>query len=241
MTIPEALALFDEEGQPSVLAHTQFYVPAPSRGGSSARTLAGGVFLHDPTVAVLLPSDLPLLSRRRPDIARLRHVLVRFSFMLDRLPPRHAYQSVTLTVALDHPDAVVRLQRPAWVTPNSELTDTTTTELAAAVEGLARLSAQRTRVKGATRHDSPLPVITAEKRDRGDFGWRYEAREGAPLLPRVEFAMAGIELPRDLTELCGHLSAEALVDVPRFGVLTASRAVPAKPPATFVLPLGGAG
>lgn len=239
MATADVLALFDEQAPSAVLARTHFYVPAPSRGGTSgARAQVGGVFLHEPTAAVLQPSDLPLLSRRRPDIARLRHVLVRFSFMLDRLPPKHAYKSATLAITLEHPDAVVRLQRPAWVTQDSESTDTITTELSAAVEGLARLGAQRTRVKGITRHDRHLPVVTAEKRDRGNFGWRYEAQESAPLLPRVEFAMAGIELPFDVTELSGHLGAHAVVEVPRFGVLSALHAVPAKPTVAFRLSLG---
>jgi len=240
VTRPELLAVLDEDDQPHVLARRYFYVPAPSRDGtSSARTQAGGVFLHEPTVAVLLPSDLPLLSQRRPDFANLRHVLARFSFMLGRLPSKQAYTSATFTVTLDHPDAVVRLQRPAWEVPgDSESTDTVTTQFSAAVDSLAKLGARRTRVKGTTRHGGQLPVVTAEKRGRGDFGWRYEARDGAPLVPRIEYALAWIELPRGVTELSGHLSAEAVVEVPRLGVLRALRAMPEAPPVPFRLPLG---
>jgi hypothetical protein len=106
------------------------------------------------------------------------------------------------------------------------------------VDSLAKLGAQRTRVKGTTRHGGQLPVVTAEKRSRGDFGWRYEARDGTPLVPRIEYALAWIELPRDATELSGHLSAEAVIEVPRFGVLRALHAVPAAPPVPFCLPLG---
>jgi hypothetical protein len=237
---PELLAVFDEDDQPHVPTRRYFYSPAPSRDGtSSARTQAGGVFLHEPTVAVLLPSDLPLLSQRRPDFASLRHVLARFSFMLGRLPLKHAYASATFTVTLDHPDAVVRLQRPAWGVPeDSDSTDTVTTQFSAAVDSLAKLGAQRTRVKGTTRHGGQLPVVTAEKRGRGDFGWRYEARDGTPLIPRIEYALAWIELPRGATELSGHLSAEAVIEVPRFGVLRALHAVPGAPPVPFRLPLG---
>jgi hypothetical protein len=237
---PELLAVFDEDDQPHVATRRYFYIPAPSRDGtSSARTQAGGVFLHEPTVAVLLPSDLPLLSQRRPDFASLRHVLARFSFMLGRLPLKHAYASATFTVTLDHPDAVVRLQRPAWGVPeDSDSTDTVTTQFSAAVDSLAKLGAQRTRVKGTTRHGGQLPVVTAEKRGRGDFGWRYEARDGTPLIPRIEYALAWIELPRGATELSGHLSAEAVIEVPRFGVLRALHAVPGAPPVPFRLPLG---
>ena len=242
MTRPELLAVFDEEDQPHVLARRYFYVPAPSRDGTSgARTQAGGVFLHEPTVALLLPSDLPLLSQRRPDFASLRHVLARFSFMLGRLPLKHTYASATFTVTLDHLDAVVRLQRPAWEVPeDSEATDTVTTQLSAAVDSLAKLGAQRTRVKGTTRHGGQLPVVTAEKRGRGDFGWRYEARDGTPLVPRIEYALAWVELPQNVTELSGHLTAEAMIEVPRFGALRSLRAVPAAPPMPFRLPIGAA-
>lgn len=239
MTRLEVLALFGEDTEPSVLARCSLYISVPARDGASfSRAQTGAVFLHDPTAAVLLPSDLHEISRRRPGIGNLRHVLVKFSFMLDRLPPRHAYRSAVLTVRLDHPDAVVRTQVPALVTPDGESTDTLTTELSAAVNGLAHLAAQRTRVKGTVYHKGQLPVITAEKRGRGDFGWRYEARENAPLLSRIQYTTAVIELPRDVTEISGRLGAEAVIEVPRWGVLTADRAVPADPLVPFRLALG---
>lgn len=239
MTRPDLLAVFDEDERPRVLAQRFLYVPGPSRDGtSSARIQAACVYLHEPTAAVLLPSELPLLSQRRPDFPDLRHVLARFSFMPSRLPPRQSYTSITFSVTCASPDAVVRLQRPAWEsTDDSATTDTVTTQFSAAVDSLARLGAQRTRVRGTTRHSGQLPVITAEKRDRGDFGWRYEAREGAPLAPRIEYALALIELPRDSTELSGQLSAEATIEVPRLGVLRALRALPAAPPVPFRIPL----
>lgn len=241
MSRPELLALFGEDDdQRRVLTRQYFYIPAPSRDGtSSACTEAGCAFLHEPTVAVLVPSDLPLLSQRRPGFASLRHVLARFSFMLGRLPPKQAYVSATFTVTLGHPDAVVRLQRPAWEVPgDAESTDTVTTQFSAAMDSLAKLGAQRTRVKGTTRHGGQLPVVTAEKRARGDFGWRYEARDGTPLVPRIEYALAWIELPREVTELSGHLSAEAIIEVPRFGVRRALHTMPGAPPVLFRLPLG---
>jgi hypothetical protein len=239
VTRPEVLALFDPDAEPLVLAHAFLFVPASTRDGmSTSRAQVGAVFLHEPTVAILLPTDLHELSRRRPDIASLRHVLVKFSFMLDRLPPRHAYKSATLTIRLDHPDAVVRTQVPSWLTPDTESTDTLTTELSATVAGLAQLAAQRTRVQGTVHHQGQLPVVAAEKRDRGDFGWRYEAREGAPLLSRIQYGTAVIELPRDVTELTGRFGAEAMIEVPRWGVLSVDRALPVGPPVPFRLALG---
>jgi len=234
----DVLALFDEEAEPAVLARCSFYVPAPSRDGTSAgREQAGGVILHKPVAAVLLPSDLLSLSRRRPDFAGLRHVLVRFGFMLDRLPPRHAYESATVTITLDHPDAVMLAQHPSLVTTDTESSDSTTTQLSVALGGLARLGAQRTRVTETT-HRIIQPVITAENRGPAGFGWHYQTQEGAPLLPQVESARAVIELPRAANELGGTLSAEAVISVPRFGVFSASRATPARPPVPFRLPLG---
>jgi hypothetical protein len=238
VTTPAVLALFDEKDPPDVLARSYFFVPAPNRGGGTGRTRVGGVFLHQPTVAILLPSDFPPLSRRRPGFADLRHVLVRFSFMLDRLPSRHAYRSATLVIALDHPAAIVRAQRPTRVTADAESTDSVTTEFSAALDGLARIGAERTKVKTATYRTGRLPVITAENRGQNGFGWHYEAQEGAPLLPRIEFTLAVIELPREATELSGRLVCEAVVDAPRLGILTTARAAPAEPPVPFRLPLG---
>jgi hypothetical protein len=241
VTSAEVLALFDEDAHTATLARCHFYVPAPSRDGSTAgRERVGGIILHKPVAAVLLPSDFPPLSRRRPDFPGLRHVLVRFSFMLDRLPSRHAYESATVTVTLDHPDAVVLAQRPSRVTADTESSDSTTIQYSAALNGLARLGAQRTRVREMTHRISQLPVITAENRGPAGFGWHYQAQDGAPLLPRVESATAVIELPRVVTELGGSLNSEAVIAVPRYGVLTKSRAVPAMPPVPFRLPLGSA-
>lgn len=242
MTSAEVLALFEEEAQPTVLARSSLYIPAPSRGGATTgREQVGRVILHKPRVAVLLPSDFPPLSRRRPDFSGLRHVLVGFSFMLDRLPPRHSYESATVTVILDHPDAVVLAQRPSWVTADTQSSDSTTTEFSAALNGLARLGAQRTSVRETTHPASQLPVITAENRGPAGFGWHYQAQNGVPLFARVESTKAVIELPRAVGELTGSLSAEAVIAAPRYGVLMKSTAVPAAPPVQFRLPLGTTG
>ncbi len=235
VTARAVLALFGEQEQPDVLARSYFFIPAPSRDGGTGLTRAGGAFIHQPTAAILLPSDFPVLSRRRPGFTDLRHVLVRFSFMLDRLPPRHSYLSATLLITLDQPTAVVRAQRPAWVTADAEPADSAAAELSAALDSLAQLGGTST-----THRAGRLPVITAENRGRAGFGWHYQAQEGAPLLPRVEFAVAVIELPREVCELSGQLSSEAVVAVPRLGVLAAARAAPAELPVPFRLPLGPA-
>jgi hypothetical protein len=232
VTRPELLALFGEDEEPEVLARQYLYVPASSRdGGSSAREQAGCVFLHDPKVALLFPSDMSPLAHRRPDFGSLRHVAAGFSFMLGRLPDRYAYTSATFTVNLDHPDAVVRQQRPAFeTTADSEFTDTVTTQLSAAVDSLAKLGAERTRVTGSTTRGGQLPVVTPEKRGRGDFGWHYEARAEVPLVSRILEMLAVIELPREVTELSGVLSAEAMIELPGFGGLrTRHRAEGAQP------------
>jgi hypothetical protein len=225
---------------PEVLGRRWFLVEAANRDGSPGMVAKGGVFLHEPTAALLLPSDFPPLARRRPGFASLRHVLVRFSFMLDRLPPRHAYQSARLIVTLDDPSAVVRAQRPAWVTADVESLDSVTTEFTAALSGLVRLGADRKRVTG-TRYRAAPPVVTAENRGKAGFGWSYQAQDGAPLLPRVEFTLAVVEMPVSAGELSGSLGAEAVISGPRFGVLNSARAMPSEPPVPFRLDLGGAG
>jgi hypothetical protein len=228
-------------GGPAVLARYYFLVEAAARDATSGLVRKGGVFLHEPTVALLLPSDFPPLARRRPDFAALRHVLVRFSFMLDRLPPRHSYESARLIVTLDDPAAVVRAQRPAWVTTDSESHTTVTTEFSAALNGLVRLGADRTRATETQKQAVRRPVITAENRGRAGFGWRYEAQDGVPLLPRIEFALAVVEMPASARQLSGALSAEAMITEPRFGVLRSTHAVPAEPNVPFRMELGSPG
>jgi hypothetical protein len=224
---------------PAVLGRRYFLVEAANRDGTTALVPKGGVFLHEPTVALLRPSDFPPLARRRPGFASLQHVLVRFSFMLDRLPPRHAYESARLIITLGDPSAVVRAQRPAWVTTDMESADTVTTEFSAALNGLVRLGADRTRVTG-TRHQTGYPIITAENRGKAGFGWSYQAQAGTPLLPRVEFTLAVVELPIAARTLRGGLGAETTITEPRFGVLKSTRAMPGEPPVPFCLDLGAA-
>lgn len=236
MITPAVQALLDGPARTDALARVPFYIPAADRDGGTGLARAGGVFLHQPTAAILFPSDFPPLSRRRPGFAGLRHVLVRFSFMLDRLPPRHAYQSASLLITLDHPDAVVRTQRPDWVTARSEPPNAISSEFSEALDGLIGRGTRQRR-PAAAEHP---PVITAENRGRGEFGWHYQAQEGIPLLPRVEFALAVIELPSEVSELTGQLSGEAVVAAPRLGVITVARAVPAQPAEPFRLALGPA-
>jgi hypothetical protein len=241
VTSTEVLALFDEDAEPVVLARHFLYVPGESRGSAGAgREQVGGVILHKPVAAVLLPSDFPPLSRRRPDFPRLRHILVRFGFMLDRLPPRHTYESATVTITLDDRDATVLAQRPSLVTAEPESSDSITTELSAALDGVAQLGARRTKAT-ATRRTTRLPLITAENRGQAGFGWHYEAQEDAPLLPQVKSARAVIELPKDATEMRGRISAEAMISCTRYGVFTKSKAAPDASPVPFLLPLGDAG
>lgn len=241
MTSAEVLALFDEDAESAALARRLFYIPGPSRDGtSSGREQAGGVIVHKPKAALLVPSDFSSLSRRRPDFPGLRHVLVRFGFMLDRLPPRHAYESATITITLDDPDAEVLAQRPSLVTMDSEWSDSTTTELSAALDGLAKIGAQRTRVT-ERGHRTSLPLVTAENRGPAGFGWHYQAQDGAPLHAQVESARAVIELPHAAVELTGTINAYAAISFPRYGVIIRSKAAPATAAARFRLPLGTAG
>jgi hypothetical protein len=229
------------DGRPTaLLSRDRFLVEAPNRDGTPGQVTKGGIFLHEPTVALLLPSDFPPLARRRPEFASLRHVLVRFSFMLDRLPPRHDYQSAQLIITLDEPAAVVRAQRPSWVTADTESVDSVTTEFSTALTGLVRMGAGRTRVT-EVRQQASRPVITAENRGPAGFGWSYQAQPGMPLLPRVEFTLAVVELPASAQELSGTMSAEAMISEPRFGIMTSTHALPALPPAHFRRWLGDVG
>lgn len=245
--VRELLAAMAEDADPSapgsgpggsdILGRQHFLVEETSRDGTPARVPLGGVFLHQPTAALLRPSDFSALAHRRPDFASLRHVLVRFSFMLERLPPRRAYRSARLSITLDDPSAVVRLQRPDWVTTQVETTDSVTTEFSAALTGMVQLGADRTRMTG-TRQQSARPVITAENRGQAGFGWYYQAQDGAPLWPRVEFTLAVVEMPAATRTVGGTLNVETTISEPRFGVLKSLRALPGQAPLPFRLDLG---
>jgi hypothetical protein len=238
VTRAEVFALFDDGAPLEVLAHRGLYIEGTVRGGgTSGRERSGGIIVHKPAAAVLLPSDLPPLSWREPDFPSLRHVLVRFGFMLDRLPAGHGYESATLSISLDQPDAVVLAQHPSLVTTESETSGTRTTELSAMLNRFAKLGVQQTRVVQTTRRTT-LPLITPENRGADGFGWHYQAQDGAPLLPHPETVRALIELPREVSELTGAISGEALVTFHRYGVFTRSLAAPLAPAVRFRLPLG---
>lgn len=193
---------------PEVLARWDLLYEDSARGDTSSFTKGARVILHKPTVALLYPADFPPIAHRRPDFAGHRHVLAKFSFMLDELPAKQSYDQARLVVILDDDGARVLGQH----TPDQA---------------------------GAAPNAAGVSII-AENRGQEGFGWKYQAQRGIPLIPQVEFAEAVIELPRDQVELAGRLTAEAMIVIPRYGVLTKLRVTPAQPPVPFTFDLGTA-
>jgi hypothetical protein len=224
-----------------IIARWDLLFDDSARGGGSARARGAGVILHEPSVALLYASDFPPLARRRPSFASLRHVLMKFSFMLDELASKERYESAQLTVTLDAADARVLGQYPALVAADTDWRDTKTTEFSAALDSLVHLGAGHTRTTDKVGSSRQLPIVTAQNRGRAGFGWKYQAQEGAPLFSRIEYAMAVVEMPRELDRLSGHLTADAVITIPRRGIRTTLAVSPAQPPAPFGFDLGPAG
>ncbi|MEZ0094083.1 hypothetical protein [Streptacidiphilus sp. EB129] len=205
--------------------------------GDSRFVRAAGIGYLTPVLSTVPPDDFPPLTRRRPGFDRLRHVIVRFAFMVEDLAPRYGYDWARLVVLLDTPDAVVRAQRPMWTTVDSESEQTRTTEFSSTLDGLLAVRAAQTR-SVSTKRPEQRPIVTAENRGADGFGWKYLAQPGAPLRPRLEHTDALIELPCSASELLLRLDSEAQLRVRRYGVFETTRAAAQQPQRRFVLPLG---
>lgn len=179
------------------LAESDFQVAEQLLGESDTRFVPeGGLRLNRVTYLPLSPDDVPALAGYRAGLAEARLVLAMFWFMLTELPAKRSYDTVRIMIKLQPPAPVLLLSPdapdgpgPAWQGLAAELAD--------AVESLLRAGSR----------------LAATGLDHGDdgFGWKYEARAGAPLTPRRITTVVVLELPRAVTGLDGVLDAEAQI------------------------------
>jgi hypothetical protein len=205
-------------------------VDEPLLGQPSSRFVKeGGVRLNRVTHYVLTPEDMPPIFRRRPGLARVRLVLLKFWLMFDELPPNREYMAIRIRVSL-RPPAPVLLLRPG--------------ETAGQPEPARAPGAAATEVAGLLRSAAPQaasgasqPAATAIDLGAEGFGWTYQARGGAPLASRREITLAMLELPAEATMVDGLLDAEAQVSQRLLGTAKRRRAAPVNSAAPFTVPL----
>ena len=114
MRLPPALREFlagPAEGQPwppaaagEDLTGRDLYAEEPILGQPSSRFVReGGVRLNRVTHYALTPGDLPPMFRRRPGLAGVKLVLLKFWLMFDELPDGREYAAIRIRVGLQPP------------------------------------------------------------------------------------------------------------------------------------------
>jgi hypothetical protein len=207
------------------LADREFYVEEKLLGKRESRFVReGGVRLvrvdsYDVTV-----DDLEPLAGRRVGIDDVRLVLLKFAFMIHRLPTSRMYSSVSVQITL-RPAAPALMLRPRLETTDVDTEHTFTSQFAPSVARLLQLHIAQTRARTVHRRES-LPVATAVNDGLEGFGWTFEAHDGAPLHPHLEFTVAMLELPLAATSLDGLFDAEAMISRRVLDTFTPRRAAP---------------
>lgn len=204
------------------LAICQFQVEEQVRGPTSRFVREGGIRLTRVTHLPVTPEDVSVLLGYRPDPENGRVVLARFWFMLDELPTRHRYEAIRIRIKLDPPVPALLLypDLPGSRTPASPGPATPVSPaLAKLLEAM------------------PESGATAVDHGPGSFGWNYQTRQGAALIPRRMTALALLEMPSSATGLTGLLDAEAQVSRAVFGNVVSRSATPVNSAAPFQVPL----
>lgn len=206
-----SLASFlDEEILPDgpALAEREFYVEEELLGKRESRFVSeGGVRLVRVDSYDITVDDLEPLAARRVGIDDVQLVLLKFAFMIQQLPASRRYSTVSVRVTL----------RPA----------------APALMLRARAAPDWPRHAAAAHRTESLPVVTTVNDGLEGFGWTFEAHDGAPLHPHVEFTVAMLELPLATASLDGLFDAEAMISRRMFGTFTPRRAAPLNSAAEF--------
>lgn len=179
----------------------------------------GGIQLNRVTYRLLTPDDLASLAGFLPDPENVQLVLAMFWFMLIELRGRGRYDSIRIQVKLRTP-APVLLLSPDQPDGPGQGQPVLAGEIAATVASL--LPSQ--------------PGATALDYGDDGFGWAYEARDDAPLVPRRLNTLVVLELPPGTASLDGVLDAEAQISRPGFGGFVSRKATLVNPEVPFEVP-----
>jgi nucleoside phosphorylase len=166
-------------------------------GEPTTRAVEGGIRLNRVTYRPLTPDDLPALAGYWPDPENVQLVLAMFWFMLTELRGKGRYDSIRIQVKLRTP-APVLLLSPDQPDGPGQGQPVLAGEIAATFASL--LPSQ--------------PGATALDYGDDGFGWAYEARADAPLVPRRLNTLVVLELPPGTASLDGVLDAEAQISRP---------------------------
>jgi hypothetical protein len=217
---------YDPDANGGSLVYQRLYVEEPVLGESTSRFVGeGGVRFSSVQAYEVTPESLEPFAVKRRGIADVQLELLKFRFTIDRLPSSRSYESVTVKINLD-PLPRVLLFVPDKETTTTEQEITSNSEFT--LEAAARLIQLHLAGRNAktSRQTVQYPVLTALDHAEDGFSWVFEAREGAPLLPRTVITQALIEVPRGTKQLDGTFDSEALVRRRLFGMPDARRSAP---------------
>jgi hypothetical protein len=130
--------------------------------------------------------------------------------------------------------------RPRLETISADTEHTFTSQFAPVVARLLQLHIAQTRARTVHRTES-RPVATAVNHGLAGFGWTFEAHDGAPLHPHLEFTLAMLELPLATTSLDGLFDAEAMISRRVLDTFIPRRATPLNSAAEFSVSLPRSG
>jgi hypothetical protein len=195
----------------------------------------GGVRFHRATTYRLTADDLEPMAQRRDAYRRLRLELVKFAFTFRDLPAGRWYTTIRVRITLI-PQPPLLYLHPRLITAESQSTRSFSSEFNPGLVKLVQLELKRTSADSTTRTEQQ-PIVTALDDGPEGFGWKYEARDGAPLFPRNEESIVVLELPPDTKTVVGAFDAEAVVSHKRLGRPVHSDALPSDAPAPILLDL----
>jgi nucleoside phosphorylase len=179
------------------LADCEFQIEEQLLGQSDSRFVQeGGLRLNRVTYRPLSPDDVPAIAGYRAGLEDVQLVLAMFWFMLTELPAKRRYDSVRIRIKLQ-PPAPVLLLSPDVPDGAGQAWQGLAVEIASAVASLLRTGSK----------------LAATGLDLGDdgFGWNYEARDDAPLIPQRITTLVVLELPSAVAGLVGELDADAQI------------------------------
>ncbi|HTF08362.1 MAG TPA: hypothetical protein VK659_09355 [Asanoa sp.] len=155
-----------------------------------------------PLLYPLATTDLPIALRGRAAASGVRYLGALFAFDLDEPPAGYRYAAARFAVDLG-PAGPTAVLVHSGGDQFGLLADGPVAPVAERAEAAVRPGVLR---RLLLRADRPSAWTTGEQ--TSVFGWRYQDRRAAPLLPRTYAVHAVLEVPAAATELRGTFEAE---------------------------------
>ena len=192
------------------LAYSELFVEEQVLGQVTSRFVKeGGVRFCGVRSYVITAAHLDAMAVQWRGLPDVQLELLKFTFMIDLLPPSRQYTSVSVRITL-RPPAPALLLEPSLETAVTDLEKTFSVEFAAEIARLLQVHLAGS--GGQTlRRTERFPVATAVNYGADGFGWTFQPQDGAPLFAHEVITMAMVELPRGTRELSGLFDTEALI------------------------------